>query len=172
MLTKITSDTLSQLRFITNQLNQEQFSQKLPLLNGSSIGQHIRHILEFYICLSQGVKSGKVDYDKRVRNQVIETDPVYAVKIMDELHSVFCLGESEDVTLSHIFEYHNHIIEAHSSLCRELIYLTEHSIHHSAIIAIALRSHFHHVELPDNFGVAYSTTKHHQRTETESVHQH
>jgi uncharacterized damage-inducible protein DinB len=172
MLTSITSETFLQLRSIINQLSQEQFSLKLNVLNGSSIGQHVRHILEFYICLSQGIRSGIVDYDKRVRNHSIESDPEYADMILEELSSLFCCKETEDVALTNTIEYNGQIIYANSSVSRELIYLIEHSIHHYAIIAIALRSHFQHVVLPENFGVAYSTTKHKQSTESELVHHH
>ncbi len=172
MLTSITSETFLQLRLIINQLSQEQFSSKLNVLNGSSIGQHVRHILEFYICLSQGIRSGIVDYDKRVRNHSIESDPEYAAMILEELSSLFCCGEREDMALINTIEYNSHVISTNSSVSRELIYLIEHSIHHYAIIAIALRSHFQHITLPENFGVAYSTTKHKQSIESELVHHH
>ena len=172
MLANITSDTFSQLRSIIDQLSTDQFSQKLQLLNFSSIGQHVRHVLEFYICLSQGINSGMVDYDKRVRNLSIETDPKYAISILDELSTVFCCEEIEDTALTNSIEYNGVSLVANSSVSRELIYLIEHSIHHYAIIGIALRSHFNHVSKPENFGVAYSTTKHKQGLEPELVHQH
>ena len=172
MLTNITSDTFAQLRSIIDQLDKDQFSEKLELLNFSSIGQHVRHVLEFYVCLSQGIKSGTVDYDKRVRNLSIETNPNYAIVILDELSNVFCCEEIEDTALTNSIEYNGVILEANSSVSRELIYLIEHSIHHYAIIGIALKSHFGDVKIPENFGVAYSTKKHKQSIETELVPHH
>jgi hypothetical protein len=170
MLAGITSDTFLQLRCIINQLNKEQFSLKLQLLNDCSIGQHVRHILEFYICLSHGIRSGNVDYDKRVRNQAIESDPKYAEIILEDLNSVFCCSETEDMALTNTTVYKDHVISSNSSVSRELIYLIEHSIHHYAIIAIAVKSHFNHVNLPENFGIAYSTTKHIQSLQSELAH--
>jgi lipoprotein signal peptidase len=172
MLTSIASDTFIQLKYIIDQLSKEQFSKKLELLNNSSIGQHVRHVLEFYICLSQGIKTGYVNYDNRVRNLSLESDPNYAMVILDELSAVFCCDEIEDTVLTNSIEYKGVIIEANSSVSRELIYLIEHSIHHYAIIGIALRSHFIHVSLPHNFGIAYSTAKHKESMEHYTVHHH
>lgn len=123
MLTSIASDTFIQLKYIIDQLSKEQFSEKLELLNNSSIGQHVRHVLEFYICLSQGIKTGYVNYDNRVRNLSLETDPNYAIVILDELSVVFCCDEIEDTVLTNSIEYKGVIIEANSSVSRELIYL-------------------------------------------------
>lgn len=172
MLTNITSDTFLQLRTIIDQLSKDEFSEELELLNFSSIGQHVRHVLEFYVCLSQGIESGMVDYDKRVRNLSIETDPNYAMLILGELSNIFCCEEIVDTALINSIEYNGVSLVANSSVSRELIYLIEHSIHHYAIIGIALRSHFRHVEIPYNFGVAYSTSKHKKSLESELIHQH
>lgn len=172
MLTNITSDTFLQLRTIIHQLSDAEFTEKLELLNGSSIGQHVRHVLEFYICLSEGIKTGEVDYDKRVRNLRIENNPYYAIRLIDELSKVFCCDEIAETPLTNTIEFNGVDVVANSSVRRELIYLIEHSIHHYAIIGIALRSHFRHVEIPYNFGVAYSTSKHKKSLETKLVHQH
>lgn len=172
MLTNITSDTFLQLRTIIDQLSEDEFSEKLELLNFSSIGQHVRHVLEFYMCLSKGIKSSVVDYDKRIRNLLIENNPKYAIGVLEELSKVFCCEEIEETFLTNTIEFNGVVMNTNSSVSRELIYLIEHSIHHYAIIGIALRSHFRHVEIPYNFGVAYSTSKHKKSLEPELVYQH
>ena len=172
MLTNITSDTFLQLRTIIHQLSDAEFTEKLELLNGSSIGQHVRHVLEFYICLSEGIKTGEVDYDKRVRNLSIENNPYYAIRLIDELSKVFCCDEIAETPLTNTIEFNGVDVVANSSVRRELIYLIEHSIHHYAIIGIALRSRFRNVEIPHHFGVAYSTAKHKMSLESELIHQH
>jgi hypothetical protein len=60
--------------------------------------------LEFYTFLSQGIQSGTVDYDKRFRNLSIETDPKYAMAILDKLSNVFCCEEIEDTSLTNSIE--------------------------------------------------------------------
>jgi hypothetical protein len=172
MLTNITSDALTQIRYIIDQLTEEQYTLKLPILNHNSIGQHVRHVLEFYICLSYGIKSGRVDYDKRLRNLSIENDPNYANIILDQLSSIFCHQNIEDKSIINVIELNGAEVLSDSSVSRELVYLIEHSIHHYAIIAIALRNEFRHVEIPSDFGVAYSTTRHKNNVETRLFHDH
>lgn len=172
MLTNITSNTLSELRSIIDQLTREEYTLKLPILNHNSIGQHVRHVLEFYMCLSQGIKTEVVNYDKRLRNLSIENDPNYANVILDELTSIFCLQDIEDRSIKNVTEFNGTEVSSNSSVSRELVYLIEHSIHHYAIIAISLRNEFSHVEIPSDFGVAYSTTKHKNNGQPELSHDH
>jgi hypothetical protein len=172
MLSNITADTLDQLKLITDQLSKEEFTRKLDILNHSSIGQHVRHVLEFYICLSEGIKTNIVNYDKRCRNLSIENDPNYAIIVLGELVDLFSNHHSNQATVTNVTEFDGKEIAANSSVLRELIYLIEHSIHHYAIIAIALRNEFSHVQIPTNFGIAYSTAKHKSCVEAEFAHQH
>lgn len=172
MLTNITSDTLSQLRHIIDQLTGKEYTLKLPILNHNSIGQHVRHVLEFYICLSHGIKSGEIDYDKRLRNLSIENDPHYANAMLDQLTSIFCHQNIEDKSIINVIKFNGAEVLSNSSVSRELVYLIEHSIHHYAIIAIALRNEFGHVEIPSDFGVAYSTTRHKSNVIAEMSHDH
>lgn len=172
MLTNITSDTLSQLRSVIDQLTKDEYTSKLPVLNHSSVGQHVRHVLEFYICLSEGIKSGMVNYDSRTRNQAIENEPNYAMIILEELTSYFCLKNIDETPMVNMIEFNSVSITTQSSISRELVYLIEHSIHHYAIIAIALRNEFGHVKIPTDFGVAYSTTRHKSNVEQEMSQNH
>ena len=50
-------------------------------------------------------------------------------------------------------------VRINSSVERELAYNIEHAIHHMAIIKIAVNTVFPRVQLPQNFGVAYSTVR-------------
>jgi hypothetical protein len=51
------------------------------------------------------------------------------------------------------------LLEIPTSFNRELVYLIEHTIHHLAIIKIGLNEAFPTIEIPENFGVAYSTIR-------------
>jgi hypothetical protein len=160
MLSKITSEVFSQLVAVLDQLSESEYSKKLEILNNCSVSQHVRHILEFYICLDDGITVGKVDYDKRKRNLALETDPVFASQVLKKLCLTFCTEEIEDTIIQHDIEFGGETIDSKSSVSRELVYLIEHTIHHFAIIDIALRSNFPEIVIPANFGVAYSTAKH------------
>ena len=71
-----------------------------------------------------------------------------------------------------MIEFNSLSITSQSSVSRELVYLIEHSIHHYAIIAIALRNEFGHVKIPADFGVAYSTSRHKSNVAKEMSHNH
>ncbi len=160
MLQSITQKTFLQLIQIIEQLDKCAYTEKVKILNGSSIGQHVRHVIEFYICLSDGLKSGIVNYDQRKRNISIENDPNYALDILENLSSFFALSNFDNTELVNITVFNGVEISAKSSQNRELVYLIEHSIHHYAIINIALKQCFPCIRVPEHFGVAYSTTEH------------
>ena len=73
------SNLLEQLQYVIDELNPGQYTEPVKLLSQSSIGQHTRHILEFFVELNKGYESGMVDYDKRIRNKAIEADKDFAI---------------------------------------------------------------------------------------------
>jgi hypothetical protein len=154
--------TLEQLKIAITELDNAHYQMRLPILSNSSVGMHTRHILEFYQCLLFGVvKTESINYDKRLRNLVIETDSVFAVEIIDAI--IFALNAiDEDKAVQVMFTANASDVEfpTSSSISRELCYLMEHSIHHMAIIKMAYFQNFKHASLPENFGVAFSTIKH------------
>lgn len=169
MFSSITSETLTQLRYIIEQMSKEEYALKLPILNNASIGQHVRHVLEFYSCLSLALASGKVDYDKRERNLNLEHDPDAATGMIDKLCNMFGQANLNDFPLVNQIELKGITIQTDSSLGREMVYLIEHSIHHFAIINIALKNCFEHIITPENFGLAHSTVKHYQTVSSEHI---
>ena len=48
--------------------------QNWNLLNGNSIGKHVRHIMEFFELLISGSSQGLINYDKRKHETLFETD--------------------------------------------------------------------------------------------------
>jgi hypothetical protein len=160
MLQQITQHTLTQLSSILKQIHPVRYSSPLTTLNGKTIGQHVRHILEFYTCLLHSSKQGFVNYDLRERDLNLENNVDFALLSIENIIETFCSKESHDTHLINVMEFNKHLVETHSSLHRELAYLIEHSVHHFAIIEIAIRTEFKELKIPQNFGVAYSTVKH------------
>ncbi len=160
MLRNITLHTFDQLRSIIDQLNPHEYQASLDILGGSSIGQHVRHILEFYICLSDSLDSGVVNYDARKRDCTLSECAKTALMLVEYLNTLFYDARTENRVLVNIIEYNGEVLSANSSFERELIYLIEHNIHHFAIINIAIKENFSHIAIPQGFGVAYSTIKH------------
>src|SRR5688572_6964717 len=61
-----------------NRLNKQTYSKPLEVFNGSSLGGHTRHIIEFYHCLIKNYNQGLINYDLRERDKNIENDPELA----------------------------------------------------------------------------------------------
>jgi uncharacterized damage-inducible protein DinB len=163
-LQKANIEILEQLKFVLNQLNKNDFKKPLALLNNISIGQHCRHIVEFYQCLMQGLEGEVVDYDARMRDLRIETDLIYCLEMLnnniDKLKSQLT---DQSVLLKISFDK-NETFSVSSTFLRELIYIIEHTIHHLAIINIGVRNTFEAIVIPPNFGVAYSTILHNEKS--------
>lgn len=154
--------TLAQLADFIRIADSNHYTESSELLLGSSIGQHVRHILEFYHCLKEGYAFQKVNYDLRKRELSIEQDPSVALVMIKEL--VQWLQEAEPVALTLEGSYtpgDEHTFSIATHLERELVYNIEHSIHHMAIIKIAALNLYLY-ELPADFGIAASTLRHRQ----------
>jgi uncharacterized damage-inducible protein DinB len=150
---------LNQLKSVLSQIDSTDYKKHLKILN-SSIGQHTRHILEFYLCLFNGFETGVVCYDTRQRDLQIENDLPYSVTTLDQIiKSINDFQVNQNLDLVTGFEQ-NITQTVQSNYGRELVYLIEHTIHHLAIINIALQESFPKVVVPPNFGVAFSTIKH------------
>lgn len=154
---------LSQLSDLLNAISPQAYTTPLSLLQGSSVGQHVRHTIEFYQCLFQQSEQGLVDYDARTRNLRLETDPIFAAQMAEELLEETELHEANRKLLLRVCFGQDEPQEIETTLARELVYLAEHAIHHFAIIKIALRADFPEVLIPEDFGVAYSTLKYRQQ---------
>ena len=146
------------------QLSDEEMARPSDLLFGSSVGQHFRHILEFYECLLAHVREGSFSYDRRHRNLLIETE-VTAARA-SAVRSISLLKElREDRVLAMESELPDtpDMSSQMTTLKRELAYLADHGVHHLAMIRIALEQELKHVSFPDHLGVAASTRNFRQR---------
>lgn len=156
LLQQTNQHILTQLRDLLTAVPYEVYSCPLALLHGSSVGQHIRHTLEFYQCLYEQSPLGFVDYDARSRDLRLETDLEFSAYFVEQLSS-WLHQPIEDVYLIMNVFFGQESQEVKTTLMRELLYMAEHAIHHFAIIKIALKEEFPEIELSPNFGVAFST---------------
>jgi uncharacterized damage-inducible protein DinB len=153
---------LTQLKDIIHQLKDGHFSAPVPVLNNSTLGQHMRHTIEFFLCLMDGKREGSINYDERKHDVFIEQDPKLAIQIIESIQE-FLNKEPQDFEMKLIANYS--LIddvnqEMPSSFFRELAYNIEHTIHHMALLKIAINQDYNYVKLPAHFGVASSTVRH------------
>lgn len=152
---------LLQIRELVNNMKEEDFVNKLEILSGSSIGQHLRHILELYQCLLDGTVTNEVNYDNRKRNLKLESDPAFALRTIEEIsEKIFNLDSDRCLSLIGSFSASSEKkLTIQTSIYRELAYNLEHSIHHQALIKIGLSAlQLSHL-VDEDFGVAPATIK-------------
>ena len=153
---------LLQLQDLLKKLNDSIYSQPIEELYNTSIGQHTRHTLEFYICLIQQSGTGEVvNYGKRKRNNLLETSVEQAIDQINVIcKNIDSLDHSKNMAFEGTIKGGSFCLP--SSVERELIHNFEHTIHHMAIIKIALNILKINISLDPSFGVADSTLKHRQ----------
>lgn len=162
MIHDLTRERLLELRQVLSQLDDSTLSATLENLQGSTLGMHIRHILEFYQCLFESLKNGDLNYDLRKRDVGIETSGSEGVRCIDELLRSL-QDYPEDLPLRLHADYSNNGTERKisqaTSYFRELLYNIEHCVHHLAIIRIGIRELDMRITMDENLGVAASTLR-------------
>ena len=155
-------ENLNQLTDFLHKISETDYVSKPAVLSGSSIGQHIRHILEFYLLLIDSANNNTICYDKRDRDNNIENSKAYAIQVIAKISvNISNLDSKKTLNMKGDFtkggDSEQCII---SSVGREMAYCVEHSIHHQAIIKAGLIEMNLKNLVDENFGVAYSTIRH------------
>ena len=153
---------LEQLKILVNGLKPGMYHQPLEVLNGVTLGKHVRHIHDFYKAVVDGAAGGIIDYNHRDRDEAIENSPDLAIHQFELwITKLKCLNCEKEVVVSASIGYGAVSTMIKSSLDREMMYAYDHAIHHLALIKIGYDS-AHDQKLPANFGVAPSTLHHHK----------
>jgi hypothetical protein len=137
-------------------LTPNQYVQPCRALSDSSIGQHIRHIIELFQCLEEGYASGTVEYDKRRRDPAIETNRQRAASLLKDIASNLHRENKDLLLIAAYQENPLQTLTIPTNYLREMAYNLEHTIHHMALVRIGIRE-ISQMQLPDHFGVAPST---------------
>ncbi len=153
---------LGQLSNVVRQIDSEDFSRPSKALSNSTVGQHLRHTLEFFICLEKGFDIGVVNYDQRDHDHQIETDKYVAQDVLARVHNFVSRRNANRPLLLEVgYEQDNENSQSiETNYYRELTYNIEHAVHHMAIIKIGLREVAPYLVIPPDFGVAISTLRH------------
>jgi hypothetical protein len=152
------SDLLAQLRWLTEELSDGQYTQTIPVLGGATLGQHVRHILEFFLELDTGYKLGTVNYDQRKRDYLIESDRFIARAQIERIMEGLCKPDRDLLLVNEMGIGDPVEIKISTNYCRELIHNFEHTVHHMALMRIGIVL-LTDILLPEEFGVAASTIK-------------
>jgi hypothetical protein len=148
---------VKQFEFMLAEMTDEEYARPLAVFNGSSIGQHCRHLVEFFVELEKGYADGIVDYDNRARDPILESNRNAALASLQEIGSKM---EKPDRSLQVRVTPPDAQTASlvHSSYFREMSFVLEHAIHHLALMRIGIEQ-VRDISLPAEFGVAFSTQR-------------
>jgi len=167
-LNKACCNILSQLTELIQQITEQDFIRPVDSLGNSTIGQHLRHTLEFFICLERGFEAGLVNYDKRDHDKLIETDKFIALSVLNKINK-FIVSQQTDKALKLEAGYDldkEDFVMINTNFLRELVYNIEHAVHHMAIMKIGIREVAPYVKLSHEFGIAASTIRYQEAAVT------
>lgn len=159
-LTKSIEALLVQIGAMLDALTDEQYSRSLPVLSGASLGGHVRHVIEFFIELDRGYRTGHVNYDARRRDKAIEQQRAIALATL-RLVAVGLGKENKVLLLTSATEAAETGFQVATNYERELVYNLEHAVHHMALMKIGIGT-LAAMQLPESFGVASSTIRYRQ----------
>jgi hypothetical protein len=153
-------ETIQQAKAFLLGLTAENYQFVIKPHFASSAGAHMRHILDHYSALKDGLSKGLVNYNKRNRYSNVETCPQSALLQWQDIEKwiieVSQLDADMPITVvceTSVYETKN--THTKSTLARELVFVSSHAIHHFSLMAVINSLLGNKDEA--NFGVAPST---------------
>lgn len=150
----ILHEILTEQQNLLRKVSAKMYTQNIPSLDGSTIGGHTRHIIEFLEILRNSYHTNQINYDERQRNPELEQNPEKAIEIISEI--LFSINlPNKNLTIHQTVGTIS--LEIPTNFFRELLYNIEHCIHHQALIKVAFNEIKMSHLLNKNFGIAPST---------------
>jgi hypothetical protein len=156
-------DILTQGAALLLALDDVAYATKLPAAFNASIGGHVRHSLDHFRSLLDGLDAEEIDYDARARDPRIESVRVVALAAARRQLREF---EALDPAVLHrairvrakVSYTAENSPASDSTVGREIMFCVIHAIHHYALIGVMCG--MLDVSIPEGFGVAPSTLRH------------
>lgn len=141
-------------------LTVEQYTLRRE--ENASIGEHLRHSVEHFTVLLDGLPLGIIDYDARKRNIDLERCPLALISAVRAISERFLFLDNQDMmTPLHVrmlFAPNSEKLDVPSTVGRELGFVASHAIHHIAIVKLLMQSLG--ASLPGEYGVGHATMSH------------
>lgn len=145
---------------LINVITDKQYRDKSVAPYFSSIGGHMRHILDIFDCIFDGLESKKVDLAARKRNELVEEYTVHGLKYFESI--IAKLNTLDSCDFDEMVEVKDDLglgeVTANYTLASALIQAHSHATHHFAIIGYIISQLG--IDLPDaDFGYNPTTPK-------------
>ena len=153
------TEALQQVQYLIESCDEQRYN--LACENSESgVGRHVRHILDHFLALQDGLENNLIDYNKRHRDSSIEDNPAIALALIFKLQNWFI--QSEQLLEDRSIEVESEISVSHqenmcftSTINRELCYLINHTLHHVAYAKLVAKSL--DIKIEQTIGIAPST---------------
>jgi len=133
-----TSINLSKSKVLLNQLTDSQLTDASISPYYSCVGSHIRHILDFYDCILNGLDADKIDLTARARDVRVEQDCEYASLNVDRVLNAVEKLENAEKQVTVIDDLGAGKVALPYTVAALLSQANSHTIHHYAIISYIL----------------------------------
>ena len=145
---------------LLNSVNDQEYANNSTAPYYSSIGIHMRHILDVFQCIFDGVEKGQIDLSARQRNELAETKVAVGLAYFERIISL--LEEVREEDLNRLVEVKDDLglgmITANYTIAAALIQAHSHAIHHFASIGYIISQMG--INLPDgDFGYNPTTPR-------------
>jgi hypothetical protein len=148
----------TELNELLQEVSSTEYTTPSKALSRATIGQHVRHIAEFFVELDKGYNSGTVNYEKRKRDYNVENNKEVALVLVNAIYAGL-EKPNKNLFLEESFNGQDDaVMNIPTNYYREVAYNLEHAVHHMALIRIGV-SDISTISLPESFGVAAATIK-------------
>lgn len=155
-------NTLDQLAGVIRKIPEADYVCPCRHLGDESIGRHVRHIIDMFLCLENGYPERVVCYEHRARDPRPEQSASFAVDVINGIISHIHRPDTALVIMGAYTGGSDEQVRIPTNHQRELLFLLEHTIHHMALIRIGCMD-IGFQTLPESFGVAPATLQHRRR---------
>lgn len=106
----------------------------------SSIGSHIRHTLDFFECIVNGLDSNNIDLTARKRDELLSSDKELAIKYIYKLQEILLsyVGVNTDYLIHVTDDMGRGKVTVSYTLESILLHANSHAVHHYATIGYIL----------------------------------
>ena len=153
---------IDQLIQLVTQMDNETYQTLMGRHGQQSVGKHVRHIIDHYTAFLAGAEQDQcwvLDYEHREREAILECSGQAAAdrlqQIKAQLNDCCTLHAGQPVFVD--YPTANGMAGFGASIGRELAFLTSHTVHHLAVVAL-LAEQLNYETGPE-FGVHPSTLR-------------
>ena len=149
---------ISEIISLLSNIDNKVYNKKSNFLINHTIGQHFRHIYDFYFQFLDGLCSKNIYYENRIRDNRLESDCNSIIVSFQSIKKKLVLEENFDLVVH--YQLDNKLnSKVTSNIIRELVFIYSHALHHLAMIRGVLEVD-HSFVFSNTFGFSLSTIKH------------